>query len=182
MREKRGDLEIAKHTLVWMSELELMPDVMTFGALARCCKDPASVNQFLRDCKELDVKLNVEILTTLVTNMAKQLEVEMVEKLLAKSLSENITVNKRLLISVETFFQRYRKFVRMKEQGQFVPRKVDIDFKNHFDKWQSFVTYYNHWLKVVNPNLSDNPLDQYKTQKDVKDEAYKAKLIASKSN
>lgn len=176
LRETRGDLKLAKQTLDWMTaELEIKPDVMTFGALARCCKEPASVSQFLRDCHTLDVRLNSAIMTTLVTNMAIKLEPRAVKRLLEKVMHDNVKVDKKMLLSVERFFQTYRSHVKRKEMGLKVPKPVHLEYLHKkWENWIDFVNFYNKkWLLQVRPDLS-RPLDQYKSLKDVKDEEYNA--------
>jgi len=175
LRETRGDLKLAKQTLDWMAELEIKPDVMTFGALARCCKEPASVFEFLKDCHHLDVRLNSAIMTTLVTNMAIKLEPRAVKRLLEKVMHENIKVDKKMLFSVERFFQTYRSHVKRKEMGLKVPQPVHFEYlHNKWENWIDFVNFYNKkWLLQVRPDLSRS-LDQYKSLKDVKDEEYNA--------
>lgn len=175
LRETRGDLELARQTLDWMAELEIRPDIMTFGALARCCKEPAAVFAFLRDCHQLDVKLNSAIMTTLVTNMAIKLEPRAIKSLLEKVMHERIKVDRKLLLSVERFFQTYRSHVKRKEMGLKVPQPVHFEYLNNkWENWINFVNFYNKkWLLQVRPDFS-NPLDQYKSLKDVKDEEYNA--------
>ena len=176
MREKRGDLTLAKSTVDWMtSELELTPDIMTFGALARCCKDPVPVMKFVKDLNTLGLKLNTEIMTTLISNMARKLQVETVEKLLRICVHHNVKVNTKLVFAVEKFYQTYRKFVIDYEMGNKVPTNVYKDAKHDWKWWKSFVDYYKVWLVQVKPDLSRTNLDQYKTIKDVKDEEYNAK-------
>ena len=175
LRETRGDLELAKQTLDWMAELEIKPDIMTFGALARCCKEPASVFEFLRDCHQLDVRVNSAIMTTLVTNMAIKLEPRAVKRLLEIVMHEKIKVDKKLILSVERFFQTYRSHVKRKEMGLKVPQPVHLEYLlNKWENWTDFVHFYNKkWLLRVRPDLS-NSLDQYKSIKDVRDEEYNA--------
>ena len=74
LRQKRHDLSAARRTLSWMTELELRPDIMTFGALALCCRDERHVFTFIRDFRGLGLRLNTEILTTLLVNTAKTLK------------------------------------------------------------------------------------------------------------
>ena len=87
-------------------------------------------------------------------------------------LRENVRVNKRLLKTVEKFYQTYRRYVKDKEDGKTAPHQVHVDFVNGLEKWEQFHEYYKVWLMRVNHNLTDNQLDQYKTIKDVKDEEY----------
>ena len=175
LRETRGDLKLAGQTLDWMAELEIKPDIMTFGALARCCKEPAFVFKFLRDCHQLDVRPNSAIMTTLVTNMAIRLEPRAVKRLLEKVMHEKVKVDRKMILSVERFYQTYRGHVKRKEMGQKVPQQVHLEYlNNNWENWIDFVNFYQKkWLLQVRPDLS-NPLDQYKSIKDVKDEAYNA--------
>ena len=176
LREKRGDLKLAKSTVDWMTEeLELTPNIMTYGALARCCKDPATVMNFVKDFNILGLKLYTEIMDTLISSMAVKRQVETVEKLLKICVQHNVKVNTKLLNTVERFYQTYRKFVRDYEMGDKVPPNVYRDAMNEWKWWISFVDYYKVWLVQVKPDLSSNNLDQYKTIKDVKDEEYNAK-------
>ena len=174
LRETRGELDLARETLDWMGELEIRPDIMTFGALARCCKEPHSVNTFLRDCHQLDVRLNTAIMTSLITNMAMKLEPRAVRRLLETVKRNNIKVDRKMIIAVERFFQTYRSHVKRKEKGEIVPKPVHLEYiNNRWTNWQDFVAYYKTWLLKVKPSLS-SPLDQYKSLKDVRDEEYDA--------
>ena len=175
LRETRGDLKLAKETLDWMAEMEIKPDIMTFGALARCCKESASVFTFLRDCHQLDVRLNTAIMDTLLMNMAVKLEPRAVKRILDFIIQERIKVDRKMIHSVERFFQTYRNHVKRKEMGHKVPQPVHFEYLNNkWENWIDFVHFYNKkWLRQVKPDLS-NPLDQYKSLKDVRDEEYNA--------
>ena len=169
LRQKRGDLSAARRTLSWMTELELRPDIMTFGALALCCKDQKHVFTFIRDFQGLGMRLNTEILTTLITNTAKTLQPQSVQRLLQLCVRDEVRVNKRLLTSVESFYQTYRELVIKKEKGFEVPRVVDIELtQNNGHHWEKFVRYYKKWLLQVKPDLNEDPTLQYKTIKDFK--------------
>jgi len=166
-REMRDELELAKSTLQMMTEYHLSPDIMTFGSLARCCKDPKSVKSFLDDFESLEGRLNKEILTTLITNMCIALKPATVEKLLKICLREQISPDKRLIETVEKFYQKYRGFLILKEKGGFVPYPVVLEIKkSNLSNWESFVSYYKQWLAKVKPDLNEDPMLQYKTIKD----------------
>merc|ERR1711874_730406 len=127
LRQKRHDLSAARRTLSWMTELELRPDIMTFGALALCCRDERHVFTFIRNFRGLGLRLNTEILTTLLVNTAKTLQPQSVQRLLKLCLTDEVKVNKRLLIAVETFYQNYRDLVVQQEKGFSVPEVVNIE-------------------------------------------------------
>merc|ERR1711874_260699 len=169
LRQKRPDLSAARRTLAWMTELELRPDIMTYGALAMCCKDQKTVFNFIRDFRGLGLRLNTEIMTTLLTNTGKTLQPQSVQKLLQLCLVDKVKVNKRLLFAVESFYQTYRRFVFQKERGFDVPKAVDIELtRNDGHQWEEFVRYYKKWLLQVKPDFNEDPTLQYKTIKDSK--------------
>ena len=169
LRQKRPDLSAARRTLAWMTELELRPDIMTYGALAMCCKDQKTVFNFIRDFRGLGLRLNTEIMTTLLTNTGKTLQPQSVQKLLQLCLIDKVKVNKRLLFAVESFYQTYRRFVFQKERGFDVPKAVDIELtRNNGQHWEEFVRYYKKWLLQVKPDFNEDPTLQYKTIKDSK--------------
>ena len=174
-RGLRGDVNTVGEVLDMMHEMEFQPDIMTFGALARCCNTPAKVKTFIRDLKALNTKPNVEIMTSLIKNMAIQLNVDTVQYLLYICQKEQVKVNKRMLNTVEKFFQTYRGHVKAAEHGKRVPKTVRTEFENGLEKWEKFQEFYHQWLGQVKPDMSDNPLDHYKTIKDVKDEEYRAR-------
>ena len=170
-RRKRGDLSAARNTVSWMMEMELQPDIMTYGALATCCQDNKTIFQFIRDFQGLELRLNTEIMTTLLTGAAKTLQPRAVQKLLQICVSENVVVNKRLINSVETFYQIYRKMLIQKERGLYVPDAVYFEIiKNNCSNWERFVSYYKQWLLEVKPDLNEDPTLQYKTIRDHKQE------------
>ena len=169
LRQKRGDLAAAQSSLSWMTELELRPDIMTYGALALCCKDEWHVNRFVRDFRGLGLRLNTEILTTLLTNTGKTLRPQSVQRLLKLCLIDKVKVNRRLLTSVESFYQTYRELVIQKERGFDIPRVVDIELtQNNGHHWENFVRYYKQWLLQVKPDFNEDPTLQYKTIRDFK--------------
>ena len=169
LRQKRGDLAAAQSSLSWMTELELRPDIMTYGALALCCKDEWHVNRFVRDFRGLGLRLNTEILTTLLTNTGKTLRPQSVQRLLKLCLIDKVRVNRRLLTSVESFYQTYRELVIQKERGFDIPRVVDIELtQNNGHHWENFVRYYKQWLLQVKPDFNEDPTLQYKTIRDFK--------------
>ena len=169
LRQKRGDLAAAQSSLSWMTELELRPDIMTYGALALCCKDEWHVTRFVRDFRGLGLRLNTEILTTLLTNTGKTLRPQAVQRLLKLCLIDKVKVNRRLLTSVESFYQTYRELVIQKERGFDIPRVVDIELtQNNGHHWENFVRYYKQWLLQVKPDFNEDPTLQYKTIRDFK--------------
>ena len=175
MREKREDLELAMETLFLMLEKEIQPNIMTYGALARCCKRPSSIRKFLKDLKNLEVKPNVVVMNTLITSMAVKLDVKTVHFLLRYCAIEQVKVNKQLIHSVERFYQTYKKMIILKEKGEFAPKSVDYEFKRGLKSWEAFVDYYPIWLSEVGADLTNSALDQYKTIKDAKDEEWRRK-------
>merc|ERR1719312_389569 len=128
LREKREDFKLAMETLSLLIEKEIEPNIMTYGALARCCKNPSSIKKFLNDLKDLEVRPNVEIMNTLITTMAVKLDVKTVTYLLKYCETEQVRVNKRLLHSVERFYQTYRQMIILREQGKLVPKSVNYEF------------------------------------------------------
>merc|ERR1712029_909121 len=92
LREKREDFKLAMETLSLLLEKEIEPNIMTYGALARCCKTTSSIKKFLNDLKNLEVKPNVEIMNTLITTKAVKLDVETVTYLLRYCETEQVRV------------------------------------------------------------------------------------------
>ena len=168
LREKRNEFELAKSTLQIMAENDVCPDIMTFGSLARCCKTPKSVRTFLEDFESLGGRLNKEILTTLIGNMCiVALKPAAVERLLKLCLRQQIKPDKKMINTVERFYQTYRKFVILKEKGLYVPYPVVLEIRdNKLANWEKFVSYYKEWLGTVKPDLNEDPTLQYKTVKD----------------
>jgi len=171
-REKRNEIELAKSTLQMMTEYDISPDIMTFGSLARCCKDPKSVGSFLRDFEDLGGRLNKEILTSLIRNMCVALKPAAIARLLKMGEKQQIKPDKRMLHTVERFYQTYRQFIILKEKGRYVPYTVLLEMReNNLVNWENFVSYYKQWLARVKPDLNEDPLLQYKTIKDEQHEA-----------
>ena len=171
LRQRRGDLAAARETLSWMTELELRPDIMTYGALAMCCRDNKTIFQFLREFQCVGLRLNTEIMTSLLAGAARTLQPRAVHRLLHICQTENVRVNKKLITTVETFYQFYRKLILQKEEGLRVPSAVNFEVtKNNCNNWEIFVRYYKQWLLEVRPDLNEDPTLQYKTIRDSKQE------------
>jgi len=168
LREQRGDLKHALSTLQLMSEKEICPDIMTFGCLARCCKDYNSVKSFINDMDKMDVRMNKEILTTLLGNMCIALQPSAVLRLLKVGVKHHIKPDKKMINTVERFYQTFRNFIILNEKGKKVPRMVLIEIEKHeLNNWRRFVSYYNKtWLVTVVPDFNKNPNKQYYTEKD----------------
>jgi len=167
LREQRQEYSLAKSTLNEMSENHISPDIMTFGSLARCCKDPKSAKLFLRDFENIGGRLNKEILTNLIGNMARALAPAVVEELLRVCMKHKIKPDKKMLHVVERFFQTYRKYILDKERGKYVPYPVVLELReNNLANWEKFAQFYKEWLSAVKPDLNEDPTLQYKTIKD----------------
>ena len=166
-REQRKEIALAKSTIQMMTENDLSPDIMTFGSLARCCKDPKAVKSFLEDFKNLGGRLNKEILTTLISNMCVTHKPGTVGKLLKICVSEQISPDKKMIETVEKFYQNYRTLLVQKEKGGYVPYPVVLEIKKYnLSNWDNFVSLYKQWLAKVKPDLNDDPVAQYRTIKD----------------
>jgi len=166
-RELRKEIDLAKSTIQMMTENNLSPDIMTFGSLARCCKDPKAVRSFLEDFKDLGGRLNKEILTTLISNMCTIHRPGTVGKLLNICLREQISPDKKMIETVEKFYQNYRNFLILKEKGGYVPYPVVLEIKKYnLSNWENFVSLYKQWLAIVKPDLNEDPVAQYRSIKD----------------
>jgi len=166
-REQRQELDLAKSTMQMMTQHDLSPDIMTFGSLARCCKDPKAVRSFLEDCEDVGLRINKEILTTLILNMCKAHKPKSVGKLLNLCLRKQIQPDKKMIETVENFYQIYRGFLLRKEKGGYVPYAVVLEIKNYnLSNWENFVSIYKEWLAKVKPDLNEDPLLQFETIKD----------------
>jgi len=169
-RELRKEIDLAKSTIQMMTENNLSPDIMTFGSLARCCKDPKAVRSFLEDFKDLGGRLNKEILTTLISNMCTTHRPGTVGKLLNICLREQISPDKKMIETVEKFYQNYRNFLILKEKGGYVPYPVVLEIKKYnLSNWENFVSLYKQWLAIVKPDLNEDPVAQY--CRSIKDES-----------
>jgi len=165
-RSLRGDQELARASLEEMHKHNISPDILTFGNLALTCKDWKSVKQFVDSLEEIGTRMNLEILTALVGNMAVNLNPWAVERLLRLGENHQLKPDKKMVQVVEKFYQKYRGHLLNQERGRgHVPSPVLIEVtKKGCKNWASFVEFYKRWLRESSVDFNEDILVQYETE------------------
>ncbi|XP_063828082.1 pentatricopeptide repeat-containing protein 1, mitochondrial [Ostrinia nubilalis] len=119
-------------------------NIMTYGVLALACRTKESADKLLTEMNENKLKVNIEILGTLLKNGAMNMDFEYVLYMMEKVKEENIKVNEAFLKHLETLSDRCTKRIA---QAQTTPtpsaNAVMRGSKN-------FMKVYKTWLKDVN--------------------------------
>ncbi|XP_049874728.1 pentatricopeptide repeat-containing protein 1, mitochondrial [Pectinophora gossypiella] len=140
------DNKLRKKTMHPLNKkIRLKPDIMSYGVLAMACKTKESAEQLLNEMKEKKLKINIQILGTLLRQGTAHNDFGYVLYIMNVSKEENVPVNNIFLKHLENFNNKCCYFIK-----NFVENSEPIskgDFKCHYKKFSSF---YNNWLKDIN--------------------------------
>ncbi|KAL4715875.1 hypothetical protein ACJJTC_014607 [Scirpophaga incertulas] len=149
----KRESEFRKKRYPYNKKLRLNYNIMTYGVLALACNTLMSAEQLLNEMKEKSLKINIEILGTLLKHGVVQTNFDYIIYVLEVTREEKVKINQQ-------FFEHLQKFNkicadrRMYKEGN-KEAKPYIQYKN----------YYNNWLNevdITNVVESEHPWKQYK--------------------
>ncbi|XP_059054056.1 pentatricopeptide repeat-containing protein 1, mitochondrial [Achroia grisella] len=122
-------------------KLRLKRNIMTYGVLAMACKTKDHADKLLNEMKTAQIKVNIEILGTLLKHGATHARFSYVLYIMKIVKEENIIVNDIFIKHLEAFNDKCTTIIQNKENKQ-----QDI-FVQSYNK---FLEYYKNWLEDVN--------------------------------
>ncbi|KAJ0178405.1 hypothetical protein K1T71_006228 [Dendrolimus kikuchii] len=122
----------------------LQENIMTYGVLALTCKSKESAEQLLNNMKEQKLKVNIEILGTLLRHGTVYQNFDYILYIMNVVKQENIPVNQIFLKHLETFNEKCLFIIK---QGANSNQTNPHRFKNAY---RDFSNKYSSWLKEVN--------------------------------
>lgn len=147
--------EFRKKKFPFSKKLKLKLNIMSYGVLAMGCKTKESAEKLLKDMEEKHLKVNIEILGTLLRHGTVSSNFGYVVYIMNIVKKENIKLNDIFLKHLVTFNDKCSDIVNKKEY-------VSVTFKKAYE---NFTKYYSTWLKEVNVEEAlkpEHPWQQYK--------------------
>ncbi|CAH0398664.1 unnamed protein product [Chilo suppressalis] len=141
-------------------KLRLKFNVMTYGVLAMACQTKDSAEKLLNEMNENQLKVNIEILGTLLKKGAIKLDFDYVIFIMKRVKEENLNVNATFLKHLQTLYQ----ICKRKNQLQDT-HIVDAESKKSFERaFRKFSTFYHSWLNEVDVEgaKSEHPWQQFR--------------------
>ncbi|KAM3966300.1 pentatricopeptide repeat-containing protein 1, mitochondrial [Aphomia sociella] len=122
-------------------KLRLKPNIMTYGVLAMACKTKESAEKLLNEMKLAQIKVNIEILGTLLRQGTAHARFSYVLYIMNVVKEENIKINDIFLKHLEAFNDKCIRIIQSDKKKQ-----SDIFVKSY----GKFLEIYKSWLKNVN--------------------------------
>ncbi|KAH9642850.1 hypothetical protein HF086_016655 [Spodoptera exigua] len=147
--------EFRKKRFPFSKKLKLKLNIMSYGVLAMGCKTKESAEKLLQDMEEKHLKVNIEILGTLLRHGTATINFGYVLYIMNIVKKENIKLNDIFLKHLVTFNEKCADNINKKD-------RVSETFKKAF---AIYTKYYNTWLKEVNVEAAlkpEHPWQQYR--------------------
>ncbi|XP_022830225.1 pentatricopeptide repeat-containing protein 1, mitochondrial [Spodoptera litura] len=151
--EKESDFR--KKRFPFSKNLKLKLNIMSYGVLAMGCKTKESAEKLLKEMEEKHLKVNIEILGTLLRHGTASSNFGYVLYIMNVVKKENIKLNDIFLKHLVTFNDKCCHIINKKEH-------VSETFKKAYE---IFAKYYSTWLKEVNVEGAlkpEHPWQQYR--------------------
>ncbi|CAH0584146.1 unnamed protein product [Chrysodeixis includens] len=139
------EIEYRKKRYPHSKRLKLKFNIMTYGVLAMSCKTKESAEKLLSEMAEKQLKVNIEILGTLLRHGTASFNFGYVLYIMNVLKRENIQVNAIFLKHLENFNE---KCIKVKENSD------SAIFKKSFE---IFAKFYTTWLKEMNTEEALKP-------------------------
>ncbi|CAB3260373.1 unnamed protein product [Arctia plantaginis] len=150
----KNESEFRKKRYPQSKKLKLNVNIMTYGVLAMSCKTRESAMELLNEMNEKKLKVNIEILGTLLRQGTANSEIGYVLYIMNVAKKENVVLNEIFLKHLEAFNDKCRERIN-KEQAT-------TGFVKAFENLSK---YYTSWLKDVNIQKvlqPDHPWQQFR--------------------
>ncbi|KAJ8716239.1 hypothetical protein PYW08_013524 [Mythimna loreyi] len=146
--------EFRKKRFPFSKKLKIKVNIMTYGVLAMTCKTKESAEKLLKEMEEKQLKINIEILGTLLRQGTANSQFGYVLYIMNVVKNENIKVNDIFLKHLENFHEKCSDILKKGEGTQAFKKSYDI-----------FAKYYPTWLKDINVEEAltpEHPWQQYR--------------------
>ncbi|XP_075978595.1 pentatricopeptide repeat-containing protein 1, mitochondrial [Anticarsia gemmatalis] len=134
-----NEAEYRKKRFPHSKKFKLNVNIMTYGVLAMACNTKESAEKLLKDMNEKKIKVNIEILGTLLRQGTAKSQFGYITFIMNVVRSENIQLNDVFLKHLEAFNDKCHQIIK-KKQGSEVFIKA----------YEKFLKYYTSWLKEIN--------------------------------
>lgn len=159
MKIIKAESEFRKKRYPHSKKLRLNVNIMTYGVLALTCKTKENAEQLLNNMKEHQLKVNIEILGTLIKHGTFTSNFSYVSYIMDVVQEEGLQVNEMFLRHLENFNEKCLKIIEKGcNNGQSNPQRFQQAYK-------SFSNKYTNWLKELNVKETlkeEHPWDQFR--------------------
>ncbi|KAG1658617.1 Pentatricopeptide repeat-containing protein 1, mitochondrial [Nymphon striatum] len=139
------DLDALEVLDITMKKYGISPNIMTYGVLALICRTHKKTSSFLKSIDDSGIRLNVEIIGTLVNNACFAKDPKLFMILMKRIKDDDIAVSPLLLKNLD-------KFIQSKECQEN-------------EKYKNLRMMYKDWLRTISLDVPEHPWKQYSIQK-----------------
>lgn len=172
--DKTGALEVQN----LIEERNLVPNIRTYGCLAKACSKYKDGLKLLNDMEKANMSPNTTVMQILMKASGFNFSYKAV--LLQHMKKQDIKASSVLIERIEKDISSAKDIIVRKEQGKEVPEF--FKHESYDTNFERFMDYYTHWLKVVQLKKPEHPWSEYRDSDDmVKDSAKQPETRARRS-
>ncbi|KAK9502591.1 hypothetical protein O3M35_011337 [Rhynocoris fuscipes] len=161
-RNMHGRYEDAKDVLKMIREEQFTPNIVTFGVLALGCTNFKSTKTLLSDLKSFGLRLNVEILGTLLNSACRNWDFKTINFLVKLLIKTKIKPNLKFIQHLDNLNEEISKHIQIKNEGRTAYNNK-LDFSNIDNELEDFKQLITHVKSLEVEDASKfHPWDQFR--------------------
>ncbi|XP_072947259.1 pentatricopeptide repeat-containing protein 1, mitochondrial [Epargyreus clarus] len=136
----------------------LKENIMTYGVLAMACRSKESAEKLLNEMKEKQIKVNIQILGTLLKHGTVNIQFDYVKYIMNVVKEEKVELNDVFLQHLEAFSEKCATIIKEKEEKGAINKPFYIAYN-------SFLQGYKKWLADINAEealKTEHPWQQFR--------------------
>lgn len=166
-RSMRFDYEAAREVLTMIRTARLEPDIVTYGVLALGCRTQEEARALLKEMKDSDIRINIQILGAMLRQGTATQNFRYVSEVLEILKQERFKPNEMFLKHLDNFNKKCEKNNRTYDKQ---PRKAGRDeFKLEYNRYKLKLEYWMDHMGLKGLSLDDaagvvreHPWEQFK--------------------
>ncbi|XP_055603442.1 pentatricopeptide repeat-containing protein 1, mitochondrial [Uranotaenia lowii] len=166
-RSMRFDYEGAREVLTMIQTARLEPDIVTYGVLALGCRTEADAKILLKEMKDAEIRINIQILGAMLRQGTATQNFRYVTEILDIVKSQRLKPNEPFLQHLDKFNQKCEKMANAYAKNPRKPGKEEFAlehnrYKLKLDSWMDFMGLKGLTMDAARGVVREHPWDQYK--------------------